>query len=228
MPRPPPERADAADHRSWGGKPMRGGRSARRFLERRVKNPTENRRHPHPPMAPRAARKDAVALARFPVLGSTAEGHQATSPKSMPFEALETFSAATPPRLKDVSFPTISRQRARNGAIVHYRVTRKDQPPRHPGELLLIDSRRRSTRNGTTDVTAHHCGRRADGGECATASPPCCAATSRCKRRARVFPDGTPPARRSNSFRPAIPCGRPGSIFEHGTGHGVGRYLSVP
>ncbi|MGU7695750.1 M24 family metallopeptidase, partial [Escherichia coli] len=53
--------------------------------------------------------------------------------------------------LKDVSFPTISGT-GPNGAIVHYRVTRRSNRRIAPGDLLLIDSGAQYE-DGTTDVT---------------------------------------------------------------------------
>src|SRR4029450_10749468 len=65
-------------------------------------------------------------------------------------EALETFRRDTG-ALKDVSFPTIAGT-GPNGAIVHYRVTRKSNRRISPGDLLLIDSGAQYE-DGTTDVT---------------------------------------------------------------------------
>ncbi|MFX8079185.1 M24 family metallopeptidase, partial [Acinetobacter baumannii] len=65
-------------------------------------------------------------------------------------EALETFRRETG-ALKDVSFPTISGT-GPNGALVHYRVTRKSNRRIAPGDLLLIDSGAQYE-DGTTDVT---------------------------------------------------------------------------
>src|SRR6266404_1318804 len=65
-------------------------------------------------------------------------------------DAVETFRRDTG-ALKDVSFPTIAGA-GPNGAIVHYRVTRKTNRRISPGELLLIDSGAQYE-DGTTDVT---------------------------------------------------------------------------
>ena len=59
--------------------------------------------------------------------------------------------------------------------------------------------------------------------KCATASRACCAATSRSRGR---YSPTAPPARSSTRWRGNI-SGRPALDFEHGTGHGVGSYLSV-
>ncbi|MGO9304261.1 MAG: M24 family metallopeptidase, partial [Candidatus Korobacteraceae bacterium] len=53
--------------------------------------------------------------------------------------------------LKDVSFPTIAGA-GPDGAIVHYRVTRKSNRRIAPGELFLLDSGGQYE-DGTTDIT---------------------------------------------------------------------------
>ena len=65
-------------------------------------------------------------------------------------EALESFRRDTG-LLKDVSFPTIAGAGA-NGAVVHYRVTRRSNRSIAPGELFLIDSGAQYE-DGTTDIT---------------------------------------------------------------------------
>src|SRR2546430_1446790 len=64
--------------------------------------------------------------------------------------ALESFRRETG-KLKDVSFPTIAGS-GPNGAIVHYRVTRKTNRLIAPGELFLVDSGGQYE-DGTTDIT---------------------------------------------------------------------------
>ena len=65
-------------------------------------------------------------------------------------EALESFRRDTG-LLKDVSFPTIAGAGA-DGAVVHYRVTRRSNRSIAPGELFLIDSGAQYE-DGTTDIT---------------------------------------------------------------------------
>ena len=122
--------------------------------------------------------------------------------------------------LLDISFPTISGSGA-NGAIVHYRVTEKTNRRIEPGELFLVDSGGQY-RDGTTDITRTIAIGKPTGemrqrftavlrGHIAVAS-------------AR-FPKGTrgidldPFARRALWDMSAD--------FDHGTGHGIGSYLSV-
>jgi Xaa-Pro aminopeptidase len=133
--------------------------------------------------------------------------------------ALETFRRETG-ALKDVSFPTIAGAGS-DGAIVHYRVTRKSNRSIASGELFLVDSGAQYE-DGTTDIT-----RTVAVGE----------ATALMRDRftrvlkghialARaVFPEGTTGAQLDPFAR--APLWRAGLDFDHGSGHGVGSYLSV-
>jgi Xaa-Pro aminopeptidase len=134
-------------------------------------------------------------------------------------EALESFRRDTG-LLKDISFPTIAGA-GPDGAIVHYRVTRGSNRRIAPGELFLVDSGGQYE-DGTTDITR----------TLAVGMP------SADMRRnftlvlkghiaiARaVFPDGTTGAQLDTLARQFL--WRAGLDFDHGTGHGVGSYLSV-
>jgi Xaa-Pro aminopeptidase len=134
-------------------------------------------------------------------------------------EALESFRRDSG-LLKDVSFATIAGA-GPNGAIVHYRVTRQTNRRIAPGELLLIDSGGQYE-DGTTDITR----------TLAVGTP------SADMRRnftlvlkghiaiARaIFPDGTTGAQLDPLARQFL--WRDGLDYDHGTGHGVGSYLSV-
>jgi Xaa-Pro aminopeptidase len=134
-------------------------------------------------------------------------------------EALESFRRDTG-LLKDVSFPTIAGAGA-NGAVVHYRVTRRSNRSIAPGELFLIDSGAQYE-DGTTDITrtiavgapgADMRGNftRVLKGHIAIARA--------------VFPEGTNGAQLDSFARQYL--WRAGLDFDHGTGHGVGSYLSV-
>ena len=99
---------------SGGGKPVRGSDPI--ALLKAVKNATEIKG------TQTAHRRDAIALARFlAFIDREAASGKLTEIDAV--EALETFRRDTG-ALKDVSFPTISGT-GPNGAIVHYRVTRK-------------------------------------------------------------------------------------------------------
>jgi Xaa-Pro aminopeptidase len=134
-------------------------------------------------------------------------------------KTLEQFRAETQ-ALKDISFDTISGS-GPNGAIVHYRVTEATNRTLKPGDLYLIDSGGQYL-DGTTDITR----------TIAVGKP-----SAEMRERFTLvlkghiaiatarFPKGTrgidldPFARR--------PLWERGLDFDHGTGHGVGSYLSV-
>jgi len=166
----------------------------------------------------RAHRRDAVALARFlAFIDREAATGKLTEIDAV--EALETFRRDTG-ALKDVSFPTIAGT-GPNGAIVHYRVTRKSNRRIMPGDLLLIDSGAQY-QDGTTDVT-----------RTIAIGMPTAEMRDRFTRVLRghlaiaraVFPDGTTGAQLDSFARQFL--WQAGMDFEHGTGHGVGSYLSV-
>lgn len=134
-------------------------------------------------------------------------------------EKLRDFREATG-MLKDLSFDTISAT-GPNGAIPHYKVTEKSSLPIEPGQLFLIDSGGQYG-DGTTDVTR---------------VMPVGAASHEMKDRftrvlkghvaiaTAIFPDGTTGAQIDGFAR--RPLWEAGLDFAHGTGHGVGAYLSV-
>jgi Xaa-Pro aminopeptidase len=193
-----------------GGKPVRGNDPV--ALLKAVKNITEieGTRTAH--------QRDAVALARF-LAWVDREAPSGALTEIDAVEALETFRRQTG-ALKDVSFPTISGT-GPNGAIVHYRVTRKSNRRIAPGDLLLIDSGAQY-QDGTTDVT-----------RTIPIGTPTAEMRDRFTRVLRghiaiaraVFPDGTTGAQLDSLARQFL--WQAGLDFEHGTGHGVGSYLSV-
>jgi Xaa-Pro aminopeptidase len=193
-----------------GGKPVRGSDPV--ALLKAVKNTTEieGTRTAH--------RRDAVALARF-LAFLDREAPKGALTEIDTVEALETFRRDTG-ALKDVSFPTIAGT-GPNGAIVHYRVTRKSNRRIVPGDLLLIDSGAQY-QDGTTDVT-----------RTIAVGEPTAEMRDRFTRVLRghiaiaraVFPDGATGAQLDTLARQFL--WQAGVDFEHGTGHGVGSYLSV-
>ncbi len=110
-----------------GGKPVRGNDPV--SLLKAVKNPTEIEG------TRRAHRRDAVALTRF-LAWIDREAPTGALTEIDTVEALETFRRETG-ALKDVSFPTIAGT-GPNGAIVHYRVTRKTNRRISPGEIRRL------------------------------------------------------------------------------------------
>ena len=193
-----------------GGRVTRGSDPI--ALMKSVKNPVEIEG------AREAQRRDGAAMARFLAwFDQEAPSGQLTEIDAV--EALETFRRYTG-ALKDISFPTISGS-GPNGAIVHYRVTRATNRRISPGELFLIDSGGQYE-DGTTDITR----------TVAVGEP-----TQEMRERftlvlkghialtRAVFPDGTTGAQLDPFAR--APLWEHGLDFDHGTGHGVGSYLSV-
>ncbi|WP_295845268.1 aminopeptidase P family protein [Tardiphaga sp.] len=193
-----------------GGKPVRGNDPV--ALLKAMKNPVEIKG------TQTAHRRDAVALARF-LAWIDREAPKGGLTEIDAVEALETFRRDTG-ALKDVSFPTIAGT-GPNGAIVHYRVTRKTNRRIAPGDLLLIDSGAQY-QDGTTDVT-----------RTIAIGEPTDEMRDRFTRVLRghiaiaraAFPDGTSGAQLDTLARQFL--WHAGLDFAHGTGHGVGSYLSV-
>jgi len=133
-------------------------------------------------------------------------------------QALETFRRDTH-RLKDVSFPSIAAAGA-NAAIPHYRVTVKSNARIRNG-IFLMDSGGQYE-DGTTDIT-----------RTLAVGKPTALMRDRFTRVLKghiaiaraVFPKGTTGAQIDALAR--LPLWHAGLDFDHGTGHGVGSYLSV-
>jgi Xaa-Pro aminopeptidase len=165
-----------------------------------------------------AQARDGAAMARF-LAWFDREAPRGALTEIAAVEALETFRR-NGGLLKDISFPSISGA-GPNGAIVHYRVTNRTNRPIRPGELFLIDSGGQYE-DGTTDITR----------TIAVGTP-----TAEMRTRftqvlkghiaiARaVFPDGISGAQLDTLARQYL--WQAGVDFDHGTGHGVGSYLSV-
>ncbi|MDE1172569.1 MAG: aminopeptidase P family protein [Parvibaculaceae bacterium] len=162
--------------------------------------------------------RDGLALTRF-LAWLAAEGPKGTVDEIAAAKRLEAFRAETG-KLKDLSFDTISGA-GDNGAIVHYRVTTATNRLLRPGELFLVDSGAQYV-DGTTDVTR----------TVAIGEP----GAEEKDRFTRVlkghiaiatarFPEGTTGAQIDALARMAL--WQAGLDFDHGTGHGVGSYLSV-
>lgn len=123
-------------------------------------------------------------------------------------------------QLIDQSFETISGA-GPNGAIVHYRVTPETALPLAPGSLYLSDSGAQY-RDGTTDIT-----------RTIPIGDPSDELRDRFTRVLKghiaiataVFPTGTSGAQIDALARLAL--WRAGLDYDHGTGHGIGSFLSV-
>jgi Xaa-Pro aminopeptidase len=177
-----------------------------------VKNPVELEG------ARSAHRKDGAALCRFLawIHREASRGGLTEVSAAARLDALRAEQAL----FRDVSFPTISGA-GPNGAIVHYRATPATDRPLGPGMLYLVDSGGQYL-DGTTDVT-----------RTVAIGPPTPEQRDRFTRVLRghialaglVFPDGTSGAQLDAFAR--RPLWEAGLDYDHGTGHGVGSYLSV-
>ena len=162
--------------------------------------------------------RDGVALARFlHWFDETAPGGALTEIDVV--RQLEAFRVETG-ALKDISFDTIAGAGS-NGAIVHYRVTEDTNARVRTGQLFLIDSGGQYE-DGTTDIT-----RTLPVGEVGAEERTCFTLVLKgmiAIHRAR-FPVGVSGAHLDALAR--APLWATGRDYDHGTGHGVGAFLSV-
>jgi len=166
--------------------------------------------------------RDGVALVRFFAwLDRQPAGSQDEISLAQKLEQCRREQAAVMgSRLEDISFDTISGAGS-NGAIIHYRVNEMTNRTLREGELYLVDSGAQY-RDGTTDVTRTvACGVVGEEEKrCFTLVLKGMVALSMAR-----FPFGTrgvdlDPLARSELWKA-------GFDYAHGTGHGVGSYLSV-
>lgn len=161
--------------------------------------------------------RDGVAMTRF-LAWFDREAPKGGLTEIDAVKALETFRRDTG-ALKDVSFPSISGANA-HAALPHYRVTEASNAPIRPG-VFLIDSGAQYE-DGTTDIT-----------RTIAVGEPTPEMRDRVTRVLKgmiaislaVFPKGTTGAQIDAFARQ--PLWEAGLDFDHGTGHGVGAYLSV-
>jgi len=165
-----------------------------------------------------AHRRDGAAVTRF--LGWLARESRSGSLREIEVsDRLQALRQDTG-KLRDLSFDTISGA-GPNGAIVHYHATAATERTLEPGSLYLVDSGAQY-RDGTTDITR----------TVGIGTP-----TAEMKDRfTRVlkghialatvrFPFGTTGSQLDALARTAL--WQVGLDYDHGTGHGVGAYLSV-
>jgi len=162
--------------------------------------------------------RDAVAVCRFLRWLESAAGRESEMSAAERLLALRGEVA----RFRGESFPAISGA-GPNGAVIHYRVTPESSRPIGADEVYLIDSGAQYT-DGTTDVT-----RTVWTGP---GTPPAMV-RDRVTRVLKghiaiatlVFPQGVAGAHLDGFARLAL--WQAGLDYDHGTGHGVGSYLSV-
>jgi Xaa-Pro aminopeptidase len=167
--------------------------------------------------ARRAQLRDGIALVRF-LHWFDAKATKGKLTEIDAAEALETFRRDSH-KLMDVSFPTISAA-GPNSAIPHYRVTVKSNRKIEKG-IFLVDSGGQY-QDGTTDIT-----------RTIAVGRPSSEMRDRFTRVLKgniaisraIFPRGTSGSQIDALARLAL--WRAGLDFDHGTGHGVGSYLSV-
>ncbi|TWA94958.1 Xaa-Pro aminopeptidase [Azospirillum brasilense] len=162
--------------------------------------------------------RDGAALVRF-LHWLSQEAPSGTVTEIAAAERLLAFRRAND-RFRGLSFDTISGA-GPNGAIVHYRVSEATDRRLEPGSLFLLDSGAQY-QDGTTDVTR----------TIAIGVP-----TPEMRERFTLvlkghiavstarFPRGTTGSQLDTLAR--LPLWSLGLDYDHGTGHGVGSYLSV-
>lgn len=162
--------------------------------------------------------RDGVALARF-LHWFSVEAPKGDLTEIAAAEKLLAFRRANE-RFQGLSFETIAGA-GPNGAIVHYRVTPETDRRIEPGSLFLLDSGAQYL-DGTTDVT-----------RTLAVGTPDAEARDRFTRVLKGhialstarFPKGTTGSQLDALAR--LPLWRAGLDYDHGTGHGVGSFLSV-
>ena len=165
-----------------------------------------------------AHKRDGAAMARF-LAWLDREAPSGKLSEIDVVEALESFRRDTG-ALRDVSFPTIAGA-GPNGAIVHYRVTRTSNRRIAMNDLVLVDSGAQYE-DGTTDIT-----------RTVIVGKPSAEMRDRFPRVLKchiaiatsIVPESTTGAQLDPLARTAL--WQAGLDFDHGTGHGVGSYLSV-
>lgn len=164
--------------------------------------------------------RDGVAMARF--LAWAAEALASGEETEMSAAARLLAERAGQADFRGESFPAISGA-GEHGAIIHYRVTPESNRPIRPNELYLIDSGGQYL-DGTTDITR----------TLWTGPSPAPEAVKTHVTRVLaghialamlVFPEGVAGPHLDAFARQAL--WQLGLDYDHGTGHGVGAYLSV-
>ena len=165
-----------------------------------------------------AQARDGAALTRF-LHWLSVEGPKGGLDELAAAAKLQGFREETG-ELRDLSFDTISGS-GPNGAVVHYRVSPETNRPIETGTLFLIDSGGQY-QDGTTDVT-----------RTVAIGTPTAEMRDRFTRVLKghiaiaraVFPRGTRGSQLDAFARQHLWAA--GLDYAHGTGHGVGAYLSV-
>ena len=187
------------------------------ILPKAIKNPVEIKGHQD------AQARDGAAVARF------LRWMEVTAPQGSVDELsaaakLESFRRAAG-TLRDLSFPSISAA-AGHAALPHYKVDEESNIPVPPGSIYLVDSGGQYE-DGTTDITRTIWIDTPDGSE------PTAEMRDRFTRVLKghiqidraIFPQGTNGGQIDVLARQYL--WEAGVDYAHGTGHGVGSFLSV-
>ena len=162
--------------------------------------------------------RDGVALCKFMYwLAQNAHGGEVTEISAA--DKLQEFREENA-LLQDLSFPTISGA-GPNGAVIHYRVSKRTNRPIDVNQIYLVDSGGQYT-DGTTDVT-----------RTVIIGAPTAEQKDRFTRvlkghialGAVKFPAGTTGSQLDVLARHSL--WQAGLDYAHGTGHGVGSYMNV-
>ncbi|AHI24604.1 X-Pro aminopeptidase [Komagataeibacter xylinus] len=182
------------------------------LLPKAIKNATEQEG------SRRAHLLDGIAICRFL---HWLDGNATDNTELAAAEQLDRFRAACPD-YREESFPAISGS-GPNGAIIHYRVTPETDRRLQPNEVYLIDSGGQYP-FGTTDITRTlWTGPDAPGAEVRDAFTRVLRGHIALARA--HFPRGVTGHALDALARHALWEG--GLDYDHGTGHGIGSYLSV-
>jgi len=183
-------------------------------LPKALKNPVEQQGHRN------AQARDGAAVSRF-LRWLEHEGPKGTVTEISAADALQDFRRQSGD-LRDLSFDTISGS-GPNGAVVHYRVSEETNRTLEPGSVYLVDSGGQYP-DGTTDIT-----------RTVWVGPgePRPEIKDRFTRVLKghialaraVFPQGTAGHQLDVLARQFL--WQAGLDYAHGTGHGVGSFLSV-
>lgn len=183
-------------------------------LPKAIKNEAEQAGH-------RAAQKrDGAAVSRF-LHWLSVEAPRGTVDELGAAARLQAFREDTG-CLRNLSFDTISGA-GPNGAIVHYRVSEETNRPLEPGSVYLVDSGGQYP-DGTTDITRTvWIGPGAPGAEVRDRFTRVLKGHIALARA--TFPKGTVGSQLDTLARRSL--WEAGIDYAHGTGHGVGSFLSV-
>ena len=161
--------------------------------------------------------RDAVAMCRFLHWLTVAKGETELSAANRLLALREAV-----PGFRGESFPAISGA-GEDGAIIHYRVTEETNRPIRPNEVYLIDSGGQYT-DGTTAIT-RTVWTGPDAAPAAVKAHVTRVLKGHIAIATLVFPEGVGGAHIDSFARRAL--WQAGIDYDHGTGHGVGSYLSV-